>query len=178
MLHSFFFRSERIFINILCLFGCNSQSGFKWKHRMVKIIWCTLHFKANAKYIFPFKRWECKETKSILVLPLKCSVKFHLQMLFKLTLMCPLTAKLGSARARVWWHKALCVLLLLDEIRLRKKAFTRQKGEERTTRCLLRSDLFNLSICAKLDDLQFFLEADFNSAKYYKENPIWYKLEP
>ena len=64
------------------------------------------------------------------------------------------------------------MLLLLDEIRLRKKAFTRQKGEERTTRCLLRSDLFNLSICAKLDDLQFFLEADFNSAKYYKENPI------
>jgi hypothetical protein len=91
-----------------------------------------------------------------------------------MTLMCPLTTKLGSAarRARVWWHKALCVLLLLDEIRLRKKAFTRQKEEERTTRCLLRSDLFNLSICAKLDDLQFFLEADFKSAKYCKENSI------
>ena len=61
--------------------------------------------------------------------------------------------------------KALCVLLLLDKIRLRKKAFTRQKEEEKTSRCLLGSDLFNLSICAKLDALQFFLEANFNSAK-------------
>ena len=145
---------------------------------MVKIIWCTLHFKANIKYIFPFKRWECKETKSIFVLPLKCSVKFHYRCYSSWPWCAHLPLSWEARRARVWWHKALCVLLLLDEIRLRKKAFTRQKEEERTTRCLLRSDLFNLSLLAKLDDLQFFLEADFNSAKYYKENPFWYKLEP
>ena len=130
-------------------------------------------FQSQHQIYFSLQKMRVQRNKKHFRASSEVQCQVSLQMLFKLTLMCPLTAKLGSAaRARVWWHKALCVLLLLDEIRLRKKAFTRQKEEERTTRCLLRSDLFNLSICAKLDDLQFFLEADFNSAKYYKENLI------